>query len=159
MLAYVLAFVMSVGCDAPDYHRLDFWIGDWIVVTAAGERLGTNRIDRILKGCAIQENWTEPTGEEGKSLFYFSPIDGRWKQVWVTDSATELGGLKEKRSLPISGNGMRFQGELVANGRVILDRTTLIPQSDGRVRQTIETSADGGTTWKVQFDAYYERKR
>jgi len=159
MLAHILVLLLASGCDAPDYHRLDFWIGDWNVVSASGEHLGTNRIDRILKGCAIQENWTEPTGEEGKSLFYFSPPDHRWKQVWVTDSAIDLGGLKEKRSLPIAGNGMRFQGELTANGRIILDRTTLVPQPDGRVRQTIETSSDGGTTWKVQFDAFYERKK
>jgi hypothetical protein len=147
------------GCPGPEYGLLDFWVGEWNVKSASGERVGTNRIDRILKGCAIQENWTEPSGEEGKSLFYYSPPDGRWKQVWVTDDATALGGLKEKRAIPIEGRGMRFQGELLGRGRIILDRTTLTPQADGRVRQVIETSADGGTTWRVQFDAYYERRR
>jgi hypothetical protein len=147
------------GCDGGEFRRLDFWIGTWDVLTPSGEKIGTNRIDRILKGCALQENWAEPAGAEGRSLFYYSTIDTRWKQVWVTDAATELGGLKEKRAVPIDGNGMRFQGELVgAAGRIILDRTTLTPQPDGRVRQTIETSADGGTTWKIQFDAIYTRQ-
>ena len=77
----------------------------------------------------------------------------------MTDTATALGGLKEKRALPVAGGGMRFQGELVDGGRIILDRTTLTPLPDGRVRQVIETSTDGGTTWKVQFDALYERRR
>lgn len=147
------------ACDRPEYHRLDFWIGDWNVVSASGEPLGANRIESILKGCAIQENWSEPSGEEGKSLFYYSTGQSRWKQVWITDSATVLGGMKEKSALPVAGGGMRFQGELVDRDRIILDRTTLTPLADGRVRQIIETSSDGGTTWKVQFDALYERKR
>jgi hypothetical protein len=54
---------------------------------------------------------------------------------------------------------VRFQGELlVAAGKTLLDRTTLKRQPDRRVRQTIETSADGGATWKVQFDAFYSRR-
>lgn len=147
------------GCDRPEFHKLDFWIGQWKVVSATGETLGSNRVEKILKGCAIQENWTEPSGDEGKSLFYYSPAESRWKQVWVTDAATALGGVKEKRALPMSGASMRFQGELIDRDRIILDRTTLTPLPDGRVRQVIETSVDGGTTWTVQFDAIYEPKR
>jgi hypothetical protein len=37
----------------------------------------------------------------------------------------------------------------------VLDRTTLTPLSDGRVRQVIEISRDHGTTWQTGFDAYY----
>ncbi len=146
-------------CDRPEFHALDFWLGEWRVASRAGEVIGSSRIDAILKGCAIQENWTEPTGEEGKSLFYYVPSEHRWKQVWVTESATEPGGIKEKRQLPIEGAGARFQGELVVGDRIVLDRTTLTPQADGRVHQVIETSRDGGTSWTVQFDAFYERRR
>ena len=159
LFTVTLAPVAEAACDRPAYHQLDFWIGDWNVVNASGEAVGANRIESILKGCAIQESWTEPSGEEGKSLFYYSPGQSRWKQVWVTDSATALGGTKEKRALPVAGGGMRFQGELVDRDRIILDRTTLTPLADGRVRQVIETSTDGGTIWTVQFDALYERKR
>src|SRR5262249_56757508 len=92
------------------------------------------------------------------SLFYYVPSESRWKQVWITDTAPVLGGVKEKRALPIAGAGVRFQGELIDRDRVILDRTTLTPLGDGRVQQVIETSVDGGTPWKVQFDAIYERQ-
>jgi hypothetical protein len=37
----------------------------------------------------------------------------------------------------------------------MLDRTTLTPLGNGRVRQVIETSRDGGKTWRVGFDAVY----
>lgn len=53
---------------------------------------------------------------------------------------------------------VRFQGELPReDGSLVLDRTTLSPLPDGRVRQVIETSTDGGRTWEVGFDAYYSR--
>jgi hypothetical protein len=147
------------ACGSPEYHQLDFWVGTWEVTSASGEKLGTNRIERILKGCAVQENWSEPDGAEGKSLFYYAPDAKRWNQVWVTDSATDLGGLKEKHSIAADHDGVRFQGELlVAGGKTLLDRTTLKLQPDRRVRQTIETSADGGATWKVQFDGFYSRR-
>lgn len=142
------------GCTTPEFHQLDFWVGSWDVVGTSGEKLGSNRIDRILNGCAIQENWSESSGE-GKSLFYYQPAEKRWRQVWVTDTATEPGGVKEKHAVAVEAGGMRFQGELVIGGRIVLDRTTLKLQPDGRVRQSIETSADGGVTWKTQFDALY----
>jgi len=157
LLTAALAPAADGACEGSEYHRLDFWIGEWTVVDAAGHVVGTNRIQKTLKGCAVEENWTEPSGAEGKSLFYYWPPERRWKQVWVTDAATVLGGVKEKRELPTADGGMRFQGELVDRDRIILDRTTLTPLGGGRVRQLIETSIDGGTTWKAQFDAVYER--
>jgi hypothetical protein len=147
------------GCAAPEFHQLDFWIGTWDVLSAAGEKLGANRIDPILKGCAIQENWSEPDGTEGRSLFFYSPIARRWNQIWITDAATDLGGLKEKHAIAMHSGEARFQGELItAAGRVVLDRTTLKLLPDGRVRQTIETSSDGGATWTAQFDAFYVKR-
>src|SRR5262252_535546 len=158
LLSTAVAPLSDGGCDRPEFQALDFWIGEWAVVAPSGEPVGTNHVEKILNGCAVQENWIGPSGEEGKSLFYYSPSEHRWKQVWITDTATVLGGVKEKSALPVVGGGIRFQGELIDRDRVILDRTTLTPVGGGRVHQGIETSADGGTTWKVQFDAMYERK-
>jgi hypothetical protein len=153
---YVRAGGDAGACDGPEFHRLDFWVGEWNVQSMTGEQLGHNRIIRSLKGCAIEEHWSEPTGEQGQSLFYYLPDERRWKQVWVTESARRLGGVKEKHAIPGPNGAMRFQGELrTADGVTILDRTTLLPQPEGTVRQIIETSRDGGTTWKLQFDAIY----
>jgi hypothetical protein len=46
----------------------------------------------------------------------------------------------------------------VRQGVIAIDRTTLTPWLDGRVRQTIEWSKDSGKTWKTVFDAFYIRK-
>jgi len=149
-----------VPCDRdPDYHKLDFWVGDWDVFDIkSGAKDGTNHIEKTLKGCAVIENWTESAdGSEGKSLFYVERATGQWKQVWVEDS----GGVKEK-SLQASytGAGVRFQGEIRhKNGGSHLDRTTLQPLSAGRVHQTIEISRDGGKTWEIVYDAEYRRTK
>ena len=140
----------------PAFHRLDFWLGDWEVVEAkTGAKAGTNHIEKILRGCAVLENWTEADGSgEGKSLFYYNPATGAWKQVWVTDA----GFAKEKQLVPadLPAGAVRFQGEVALPGSgTVLDRTTLTPLADGRVRQLIEISRDRGATWQTNFDAYY----
>ena len=150
----------SAPCGAdPTYHVLDFWLGDWIVL-ADGKEAGTNRVEKILAGCAVSELWHDADGGRGDSLFFVQPVTRRWKQVWVTDQATLPCGLKEKQLVArLPGGGTRFQGEIqVPDGRVILDRTTLTPAPDGRVHQVIEISRDGGSTWATTFDAWYIRR-
>jgi hypothetical protein len=115
----------------------------------------------VLDGCAVIENWHGvEAGDDGKSLFSYDARRHSWEQVWVTQDTTRPGGLKHKHLLGIFyGNIVKFQGELTDPGRHrVLDRTTLIPLTDGRVRQTIEWSRDRGKTWQIRFDAYYNRK-
>jgi hypothetical protein len=160
VLSFSQAPAKPSPCDQnPAYHKLDFWIGNWEVFdTKSGEKGGTNRIEKILKGCAIIENWTEASdGSEGKSLFYFQPVKGQWRQVWVTD----IGPMKEKAAQDsYTGEGIRFQGEIPhRDGTSHLDRTTLTPLSGDRVRQIIEISRDAGKSWEVVFDAEYRRAK
>jgi hypothetical protein len=149
----------SSGCAGdPTYAALDFWVGTWRVFV--GDTLvGTNRISKVLQGCALVEEWEDARGARGQSLFYVEPVLHQWKQVWVTEAAQRVGGVKEKHLIAyLPGAGVRFQGELhVSDGRVVLDRTTLLPLPGGEVRQLIETSSDGGTTWRPTFDARYRR--
>lgn len=145
---------IAAACDTiPAYHALDFWLGEWSV-TAGGQVAGHNRIEKVIHGCAVIENWTDATGVDGKSLFYYQRARQDWKQVWV-----DPGGVKEKHLVARYADGsVRFQGELPRpNGAFVLDRTTLSPLADGSVRQVIEQSVDGGKTWIVGFDAIYTR--
>jgi hypothetical protein len=141
----------------PPFARdaLDFWLGDWTVTGADGARAGDNHIEKVLGGAAVLEHWTDADGSTGKSFFYFLPAAGRWKQVWV-DSA---GGIvKEKLSSPVP-DGVRFEGKvMLGDGRELPDRTTLTRLPEGRVRQVIEYSKDGGKSWTISFDAVYSRK-
>lgn len=139
---------------------LDFWLGTWDVFVQ-GNQVGENRIEKILDGCAITEDWTDARGQRGHSLFFFQPVHRTWKQVWVTERALGRGGLKEKQLIERHpGGSVRFQGEIpVADGGTYLDRTTLTPIGPDEVRQHIEISTDNGITWQTTFDARYIRRQ
>lgn len=145
------------SCEEVDaYHHLDFWVGEWDVYVGE-QKVGTNRIEKILDGCAIVENWVDARGSEGRSLFYYRPSEETWKQVWVTENAMRTAGLKEKVMIErFEEGGVRFQGRVpLPDGTEAVDRTTLTPGEDGTVRQVIEVSTDEGETWRTNFDAVY----
>ena len=143
--------------ERPANHRLDFWLGDWIVYVG-GALDGTSHIVSILGGCAVQEEWTDISGYQGRSWFFVDPGTQRLKQIWLTSRAAQLGGTKEKVELPGGGpHTVTFQGVLISLGKRIIDRTTLIQQLDDTVHQTIETSRDEGRTWIMAYDAVYRR--
>lgn len=143
----------TAPCANAAARRLDFWLGHWEVRNPSGGLEGHNVVERVLGGCAILEHWTDADGSAGKSLFYFDALGSRWKQVWVTDT----GQLKEKSERTDFAGGVRFQGEIPRReGRPLQDRTTLTALPDGRVRQVIEQSADGGATWHA-WEGLYTR--
>lgn len=144
--------------DVEGFHRLDFWVGEWDVYLGS-DQAGTNRIEKILDGCAILEHWSSARGGEGKSLFYYLPATDEWKQVWVTARATAPGAVKEKKLIESLEDGsVRFQGELPArDGGTYFDRTTLTPMDNGHVRQVIEVSRDG-KEWRNVWDSVYVPK-
>jgi hypothetical protein len=108
----------------------------------------------------ITERWTDADGSKGFSLFIYDVNSGSWKQTWVTDRATSVGGLKYKTLVyTYPDGGTRFEGILPSppGHKPILDRTTLRPLSKDRVHQVIEISRDGGEHWLTGFDAIYTR--
>lgn len=150
--------VDAVRCnDLASYHLLDFWVGNWDVYVG-DEKVGHNRIEKTLNGCAVTEHWVDSTGNEGTSLFFVND-GGQWKQVWVTERANGPGGVKEKTNVEIAPeDGVRFQGVLYhPDAGRWFDRTTLKSVGNGAVRQLIEISSDAGNTWETTFDAIYRR--
>jgi len=137
----------------PKYHAFDFWVGDWDV-TMQGNVVGHNRIEKILGGCLLVENWTSASGVSGKSFNYLDPSTGTWKQNWVSQNGTIVwyeGTVKD--------GAMHYAGENIsADGSKKMTRVTLEPISEGRVHHVIETSSDGGKSWTSAFDAVYVLK-
>jgi hypothetical protein len=143
------------SCDLSDHRAFDFWVGEWDVFNPEGHKAGTNRIENILNGCALLENWTSTRGGAGKSLNFFNAATRRWEQVWTDGTG---GVIKYEGSF--KDGAMRFeQGEhTLPDGTRLRSRMTLTPLADGRVRQLIERSADAGETWTVWFDGTYVRR-
>ncbi len=163
LLIHVLVPQSAAAQDEPaagpceeraEYRQFDFWVGEWRVFTADGQLAGTNRIEKLLNGCLLLEHWRSVQGGEGRSINYFDPGARRWVQAWVDAQGTVIAVQGA-----LDGGVMRFSGDHVyPDGRRERFRMTFTPQADGRVRQFIEQSKDGGA-WYVWFDGMYVRSK
>ncbi len=142
------------GCDAAVRRQFDFWVGDWSV-TVGGQPAGDNRIEKILGGCALLENWTGAGGMSGKSLNFYDPLRDQWHQTWVDDRGGSLGldGKFADGRMVLTGSKKNPQ-----TGKTTVNRITWTPMPGDQVRQLWETSSDG-QTWTVAFDGLYTRKK
>lgn len=147
--------INSAPCEyLPEYRQFDFWVGDWEVFGPSGRKAGENKIEKVGNGCVLRENWTGSGGGQGKSMNYYDHSTREWVQVWVGGGADVLparGGL-------VDGSMVLKGKHYLRDGRVQEYRGTWTPLEDGRVRQFLEKSNDGGETWFVWFDGYYKRK-
>ena len=148
-------------CSAdPAYHLLDFLIGEWDVYNSEDEMTGTNSFKKILKDCAVTEEWMGSTGSKGFSLFYFDNTSKGWRQVWVTEDALKPYGQKNKTLIHyIKDSILVFEGKYKMENQLILDRTILKKVSQNHFTQTIQISSDGGMTWRNIFIGDYKRKK
>jgi hypothetical protein len=145
-------------CTAPLYRQFDFWVGRWDVVgRTSGKFGGENRIELADGGCALFERWSSAGGGyTGRSLSSVGG-DGRWHQTWVDSSGLRLelaGGLVD--------GSMVLEGDTPApspGSPAVKNRITWSPETDGRVRQHWEISADSGKTYKTVFDGMYNPVR
>ena len=144
----------TASCDSAQQRQFDFWLGQWDVTNPAGQLAGHSRIEAILGGCVLLENWDSPSGVSGKSFNIFNAATGQWEQFWVDNRGSRLhlsGGLE-------AGNmvlrGVQDTAD-TKTGFKQRERITWTPNADGSVRQRWETSVDDGKTWKTSFDGLY----
>ena len=137
-----------------------FWLGEW-ELTWPGERQGqvdrgTNSIQRVLDGCAIEENFSGGTAMHlrGRSLSIFDTISGKWKQTWVDNEGGYLDFTGEFR-----GGQMILAREAVRrNGQKVLQRMVFKNITPNELDWSWEASTDGGKTWQVNWQIHYKRK-
>ena len=133
-------------------RQLDFWLGVWDV-QVNGQSVGTNVIERSEDGCIIQENWQGQSGITGKSINFYNPRLGVWRQTYVGSNMAiwEMSG-------EYKGGAMHYHGQVFSPNGVVLTRVTLSNLEPGRIRHTQEDSSDGGKTWSNVWDSIYLRK-
>jgi hypothetical protein len=143
--------ITSAPCSGLAYHEFDFWIGDWDAFDFGTSRKDARvRVDRILDGCVIHEDYQSVDGHQGESFSIYDASRKVWHQTWVTNRG---------QLLIIEGNVQ--DAAMVLAG---MDRTTsgeerhvrgIWKPLDGGVRETAFTSTDGGKTWKPWFDLMF----
>src|SRR6266852_5704556 len=134
--AEILLSMISLGakspkfalCGASEYHGFDFWIGDWdAFLFGTSTKDARVRVDRILDGCVIHEDYQSVDGRKGESFSIYDDSRKVWHQTWVTNRG---------QLLIIEGNMQ--DGAMVLAG---VDRTSL---GDKRDVRGIWKPVDGG---------------
>lgn len=140
------------ACTSCEHRRMDFWVGEW-TVTENGKPAGFNRIELILGGCALAENWRSTTGHEGKSFTFFDAARGVWHQTWIDQQGQPLyieGGWRNG-AMVLEGDSYSADGK--PEGR---NRISWTVSDDGSVRQLWEHRS-GTDEWRPLFDGRYVR--
>lgn len=136
------------------YRQFDYWLGEWDV-EVDGQVVARSSIQMILGECAVYENYWRIDGSyAGKSFSVWDAQQSRWEQRYVdtTGASRDWFGRLE-------GERMVFHLRPDANGGNATQRMIYTKEGPDRVRQTIETSADGEKSWSMAFDGLYIRKR
>jgi hypothetical protein len=139
-------------CSGPTYRSFDFWLGDWDVFNANGNSKTAHvRVESVLGGCALREEYTATDGSTGESLSSWNAARHTWRQFWVSSKGAIVS---------IEGN--------VRDGAIVLTGTeqgthapdfvrgTWKPDAAG-VRETAQRSQDNGRSWEAWFDLSFRR--
>lgn len=145
------------SCSDPAHRGFDFWIGDWdayeVGAGASASPVARNRVEPVLDGCALHEDYLQRDGLHGRSFSSYDRIRKRWHQSWFTSRGDQLqldGRLRDGR---IELHGIEHTSD---GPRRI--RAVWYPQGDG-VRETAEYSTDDGAHWSPWFDILFRPHR
>lgn len=141
-------------CNAPEYHQLDFWIGEWNVFQASdNKKVGTSRIESVMGGCGIGEHYEAPDAPSGAysgtSYSGYDRKDGKWHQMYIDTNGNVTwytGGV----------DGGDVVMEAPANGAIT--RMVYRKLDDGSVEQIGTVSTNFGRKWTPGYDYIYRRK-
>jgi len=134
--------------NAPEFRQFDYWLGEWDV-EIGGQKLAKSSIQLILDDCVIFENYTDSRGYAGKSFSIYDAPHKKWEHRYV-----DTGGAFHLWSGGLDNGVMTFRWDHDGS----FNRMTYTKEGPDRVRQILETSADG-TTWTKTYDGLYIRRR
>ena len=146
-------------CSSEQAKQFDFWVGTWELewTDAKGQKQkGTNTINKILGGCVIEENFSTagPQPYLGKSHSLFDARSGLWKQTWVDSGGLYLDLVGEFKDGKMT---LRREGT-DPKGNKLLYRMIFSNIKPDSFLWDWESSADGGKTWKTNWQINYKRR-
>lgn len=162
----MILLVMNYGLSAQEVDKAttqyDFWLGDWNLTWDDGNGTigkGTNRIQIILDGVVIQENFEALVGQlkgfKGTSISVYNPTTKQWKQAWADNQGSYFNFVGE-----IDGDKRIFKTQVFVRGeKKIIQRMVFYDITHDKLTWDWEKSEDGGTTWQLQWRINYERAK
>ena len=112
-------------CATPEYRQFDFWLGDWDAFDFDNPttKVARTRVDLILDGCVLLENYEGADGHKGQSFSVYDSSRKVWHQSWVTNRGEVLviEGKFEAGEMVLSGIDHAKAGQAVGSRRVEAD--------------------------------------
>jgi len=131
--------------------QFDFWLGEWDVTWGEDGR-GTNRIERILDGKIVQENFTG--GDlHGLSFSAYDAERSLWCQTWVDNTGTYLDFTGK-----FDDGKMVLSRDAIVKGQACKQRMVWFNIGSSQFDWNWERSDDGGVTWRALWEINYTRK-
>jgi hypothetical protein len=145
----------AAGCLAPQYRQFDFFVGRWNVYDRRGNLVGTDVVEKRLKGCVVSERFTDAGkgGGIGIGLSGYQPATQTWYQDFMGDD----GLLVTLRGRPAGSAAMVLDGDDYTHGKHRLDRGAWTVRGN-EVEELWTGSIDGGKTWSTIFDGFFRRQ-
>lgn len=134
------------------YRQFDFFMGDWDVFVQ-GRKVGESHTKVLQNGCIIEENWVTPI-QTGQSFNFYNPVTKKWHQSYMDSN-----GGNYMMDGEYKDGALRYEGFIYSPQGQIPVRMTFYNIEPGKLRQTSETSGDGGKTWVQVWDGLYIRQK
>ncbi len=137
-------------CAAPEFHLMDYFIGDWDVVeTGSGAHFLYDSVEPINGGCALGETLIMRGDVPGSSMTFLSRKEGRWHQFYHSPGLyAHLEGTTSADGV----NELHTTSELPGlTGRQLIRQVTS-RDGKGRPRQIGYARANAGEPWRVIWD-------
>jgi len=155
-------FAQRVPCSSPEFRQFDFWIGEWEAFATNGKKGGDSKISLILDSCIILEEWTSAGMQQGlryagKSFNTWNAASKQWQQTWVDNTGNTTAFTKgkfENRKIIFTTDPFPFSKDTLATRRL-----TFFDLGTDKVRQLGEITKDKGTTWAIEYDLEYRRRK
>lgn len=132
-------------------NQFDFWLGEWDCAWGEDGK-GTNRVERILDGKIIQENFHAPDFE-GISVSSYDHERNLWCQTWVDTNGTYLDFTGK-----FEAGKMILARDAIVRGEACKQRMVWYDIHEDRFEWNWERSEDGGANWRVLWQIHYTRR-
>jgi hypothetical protein len=140
-------------CAAPEYHQMDFILGNWEVSNKGKKTANATFEPTTTSACGIQETWRNGNGGGGNGLFANSPVGKGWQYFWVPSSGLPT-WLHDGKP---TGNGDEMQFTLTRttqDGKSHESHWTLTKDADGKIHEVSVNMETGAT----EYDLLWTRK-
>ena len=147
-------------CTSPESRQLDFWVGEWdLSWPGPGGKPGgtaTNRVEKTLGGCVIEEHFTANGANAmlGHSVSTYNPLEKVWKQTWVDNQGGYIALTGEFKD----GEMRLISHGTAPDGKPTMGRMVFYNIKPDSFDWRWESSKDNGANWNLQWPIHYQRK-